>query len=106
MILIGHALLERALVPDLLLTAKCLAWLEPGSPSDASVTQRVAEAIAAGEQLCDPQELRPLPLSGLPGWHADAGETRFLREGECFRPLRAGRRYPQPTGPAPCAGPA
>ena len=105
-ILIGHALLERALVPNLLLTAKCLAWLDPEPVSDVSVMRRVAESIAAGVLLRDPQELRPLPLSGLPGWHADAGEARFLRDGECFRPLRPGRTYPPPAGPARCAGSA
>lgn len=99
-ILIGHALLERALVTDLLLTAKCLAWLGPAPATECSVLARFSEAIAAGDLLRDPQELRPLPLSGLPGWHPAAGDTRFLREGECFRPLRLGRCYPAPTAAA------
>lgn len=60
---------------------------------------RVAAAIAAGELLADPQELRPLPLAGIPGWHADAARPTFLHEAPCFRPLRPGRRYPAPYVP-------
>lgn len=60
---------------------------------------RVAAAIAAGELLADPQELRPLPLAGIPGWHVDSAQPAFLREAPCFRPLRPGRRYPAPYAP-------
>ncbi|NMW24675.1 DUF3025 domain-containing protein, partial [Rhodanobacter denitrificans] len=41
--------------------------------------------------------LRPLPLSGIPGWHPEnAGET-FHRGAACYQPRRAGREYPPPS---------
>ena len=50
----------------------------------------------AGTLLADPQDLRPLPLSGIPGWHDGTSRPAFYREADCFRPLRAGRAYPAP----------
>jgi hypothetical protein len=88
----GHALLEHALTPDRLLVGKAIAVT-----GDAGLAcDRVADAVAEGRLLRDPQELRPLPLSGIPGWHeGNAGEA-FHREAACYRPLRAGRVYPAP----------
>jgi hypothetical protein len=102
-IVFGHALFEHALQPSPLHSAKCLAILDESRASDASATDidALADAIARGELLNDPQELRPLPLSGLPGWHPRSGERSFYREAPCFRPLRAGRVYPQAFAPPP-----
>ena len=91
----GHAVLEHALCPHLLLTAKALVLVDDGSGRDtAAVDGAVGAAIAAQACLLDPQELRPLPLSGIPGWHDAPQDAAFYREASCFRPLRAGRRYP------------
>lgn len=90
---IGHALLEMALVPDLFPVGKCLVVV--GDADDADCVARVAEAIAAGRVLDDPQELRPLPLAGIPGWHAGQGADFYAGAG-CFQPVRAGRIYPPP----------
>ncbi len=89
---IGHALLEHVLVPEIFVIGKCLVVL--GEADDAHCVHAVADGIAAGELLQDPLHLRPLPLAGIPGWHAEAGREAFYREGPCFSPLRAGRRYP------------
>ncbi|HJU39221.1 MAG TPA: DUF3025 domain-containing protein [Tahibacter sp.] len=86
----GHALLEMALVPHTVITGKALA-VAGDDPSSA-----VAAAIASGTALNDPQELRPLPISGIPGWHRDNAEEAFYRDAPCFRPLRPGRVYPAP----------
>ena len=93
----GHALLEHALKPAQLLVSKTLAVSVPqnGKMEDAAIAA-VAVAIHRGELLNDPQELRPLPLSGIPGWHVDNAVESFYREAPCFRPLRAGRSYPEP----------
>jgi hypothetical protein len=90
---IGHALLEHALVPDLFLVGKCA--VVRGDTDDDACAANVASAIAQGRLLNDPQELRPLPLAGIPGWYPgqDAG---FFAEAACFRPLREDRRYPPP----------
>ena len=88
---VGHALMEQMLVPGRLLVGKCLVVL--GDPVDAIA--RVVESISSGTSLVSPTELRPLPLSGIPGWHAEQGEA-FYGEMDYFRPLREGRVYPRP----------
>jgi hypothetical protein len=97
-IVFGHALLEHALQADPIHTAKCVAVLldapDDSPHSDASIIENVADAIAKGDLMQDPQELRPLPLSGIPGWYRGAQDVEFYRTADCFRPLRAGRVYP------------
>ena len=88
---VGHALMEQSLVPGRLLVGKCLVVL--GDPVDS--VARVVESIMAGTSLVAPTELRPLPLSGIPGWHAEQGKT-FYGKADYFRPLREGRVYPRP----------
>jgi len=86
----GHALMEQALLPERLLVGKCL--VVQGDEDDQAVAV-VAKAVEDGRVLCDPLELRPLPLMGVPGWWArqDAG---FYADAEYFRSLREGREYP------------
>jgi hypothetical protein len=92
----GHALLEHALTPGKLLVGKALAVqvLDGVTPQD--VVAHCADAIATGRLLRDPLELRPLPLSGMPGWHAENDSEAFHLHAACYQPLRAGRRYPAP----------
>lgn len=90
---IGHALLEHALVPELLLVGKCL--VVQGDVDDETCIAAIARAIAEGRVLNDPQELRPLPLAGIPGWYPGQ-DAAFYAEAECFQPARAGRVYPSP----------
>ena len=103
-LIFGHALLEHALDPEHLLVGKAVIVEIHADPHDPQVEREaiagVARAIASGELLQDPRELRAMPISGLAGWHRssrDATEReRFLETGECFRPLAAGRQYPGP----------
>ncbi|WP_257386457.1 DUF3025 domain-containing protein [Tahibacter caeni] len=92
----GHALLEMALVPDKLITGKAVAVLDENGAAMPAALTALAAAIDAGRLLNDPQELRALPISGIPGWHAANGDPAFYDAAECFRPLRAGRVYPAP----------
>ncbi|MGN2254760.1 DUF3025 domain-containing protein [Frateuria sp. GZRe12] len=87
----GHALLEHALTPDRLLVGKAIAVI-----GHEAACERVAQAIAQGRLLRDPQELRPLPLSGIPGWCAGNASEAFHRQAVCYQPLRPGRVYPEP----------
>jgi len=108
-IVFGHALLEHALSPGLLLLGKALVVTLDAKSSDGNgapdLLQRdddaaiaaIAQGVERGQLLCDPQELRPLPLSGIPGWHADNSHADFYLDAPCFRPLRDGRIYPLPT---------
>lgn len=109
---IGHALFDFALAHDDLPVAKALVVRadpeeiaarsrEASIASWPAAEQWLARAIATGGVLADPQELRPLPLAGIPGWHARSGAAHFIDEAPCFRPLRPGRRYPAPLV-APC----
>lgn len=86
----GHALLEHALRPGHLATAKALLVCG-GHPEHWRIP--LATAIANGDLLNDPQELRPLPLAGLPGWAEGQDDAGFF-DTDPFRPLRPGRRYP------------
>jgi hypothetical protein len=91
----GHALLEHALTPDKLLVGKALVFA--GDASAESVQSSCTNGIRAGRLLRDPLELRPLPLSGIPGWHPDNGSEAFHRETPCYQPRRSGREYPRPS---------
>lgn len=103
----GHALLEHALVPATLLVGKAVLLRAPESIIAAlardnaetlrDVDARVASLIASGAVLNDPQELRPLPVCGLPGWRRGGSEAAFYHEAGCFRPVREGRVYPSPS---------
>jgi hypothetical protein len=103
--LIGHALFDHALAHGEYPVAKALAIRVPGADiarlsRDALIDawpeaeRRVADGIAEGRLLADPQELRPLPLAGI--WNARSSSPDFFATAPCFRPLRAGRRYPAP----------
>lgn len=97
LLVFGHALLEHALNPQPLLVGKCLVLNSAGIVDTTTAAARIAQAVTAGQVLRDPQELRPLPLAGLPGWHPDAGRENFYFEAPCFRPARPGRQYPEPV---------
>lgn len=89
---IGHALMEQALLLERLLVGKCVVVV---GGDDAACVAEVAAAIAGGRLLADPAELRPLPLAGIPGWHSPQDQA-FYQQRDYFRPLREGRRYPVP----------
>ncbi|MHA6203070.1 DUF3025 domain-containing protein [Dyella soli] len=91
----GHALLEHALAPGKLLVGKALVFLADANHGESAMA--CAAAIANGSLLHDPLDLRPLPLSGLPGWHPGSAEEAFHRQTPCYQPLRQGRAYPPPA---------
>lgn len=93
---VGHALLEHSLKSQQLVVAKCLAVLAPPKRKPNDLKAMIAEKIARGEILNDPQELRALPFPGIPGWFAGNDMEKFYFEQACFRPLREGRVYPPP----------
>ncbi|MEP6483359.1 MAG: DUF3025 domain-containing protein [Rudaea sp.] len=97
-IVFGHALLEHALSPAQLLVGKAITVFEDDAAfqSAADISRRVAHEIETGSVLADPQAMRPLPLSGIPGWHAENTSETFYETAPCFRPLRPGRIYPPP----------
>ena len=97
-IVFGHALLEHALRPNQLLVGKALIVIDEARiANEARIVHLVADQIADSSLLRDPQELRPLPLSGIPGWREANRLATFYETAECFRPLRPHRTYPAPS---------
>lgn len=102
LVIVGHALHEHALAPAMWLVAKTLVIDAsrgdvPAAAIDTDgIDARAGAAIDAGDWLRDPPELRPLPVSGIPGWREARQDATFYRDAPCFRPRRAGRAYPPP----------
>lgn len=98
---VGHALLEHALDPAMWLVAKALVFDARDASAMAidrgAIDRRTAALLHLVDGLHDPQQLRPLPVSGIPGWHAQAQDAAFYRDAPCFRPRREHRRYPPPS---------
>lgn len=94
--LFGHSLFEHALTPAIALVAKALVIDADRPLDDHDMALRIAAGIAGGELLNDPQELRPIPLTGIPGWHPEHENGDFFTRVPCFRPKRPGRFYPEP----------
>jgi len=92
---VGHALPELMLLPGLHPVAKCLLVAQSPGGTDAAAAETLVDAIAHDQVLHAPAELRPLPLSGIPGWHSGQ-DAAFYAQAPCFRPLREGRVYPSP----------
>ncbi|MEO9079553.1 MAG: DUF3025 domain-containing protein [Rhodanobacter sp.] len=91
--LFGHALLELALDPVKLLVGKALVFQSEVGDMD-NVRAQCALAIAHGQLLNDPLELRPLPLAGVPGWREENAGEAFHRTTPCYQCKREGREYP------------
>jgi hypothetical protein len=81
----------------MLLVGKCIVLVAKDGSSAERIDQQVADAIESRQCLLDPQDLRPLPLAGIPGWHHESQDADFYRRQPCFRPLRPGRVYPPPS---------
>lgn len=94
--LFGHSIFEHALNPDIALVAKALVIRGEQALSDDAMDAWLAERIASQQCLMDPQELRPIPLSGIAHWHAQYGAADFYQRVPCFRPKRPGKQYPEP----------
>ncbi len=94
--LFGHSIFEHTLNPDIALVAKALVFIHQEPISDASMDVFLADHISTQQCLMDPQELRPIPLSGIAHWHALYGQADFYQQVPCFRPKRPGKLYPEP----------
>ena len=92
--LFGHSIYEHALNPDIALIAKAVVFISDQAPADAGMDAWLAACIIERHCLQDPQELRPIPLSGLAHWHAGFGRADFYASVPCFKPKRPGKRYP------------
>lgn len=107
-IVFGHALYEKLLQPYIGLTAHALLMVVPGDFWRWPATQQttyIDDALTAmlqrPETLHSPRALQPLPLLGIPGWHADNHDERFYDNRDYFRPGRVIRNIASQTKPMP-----
>lgn len=81
-VVVGHALLEKALRPYASMTGKCL--IVDAARSNLGETEvRAVEALDAIES---PRALAPLPIQGIPGWDPANDEPGYYDNVEVFRP--------------------
>ncbi len=82
-IVLGHAVLEKALAPWPGATCKAIV-IAPGGDPDARAAQWLAEHAANGT----PQDLAPLPVFGYPGWLPGSDRAAFYADERYFRPFK------------------
>jgi hypothetical protein len=85
-VVVGHALLEKALTPYPSITGKCLTLVsDTFEPNLAE-----ADAIRALAAIDTPRQLPPLPVQGMPGWDPANAHAKYYANPEIFRPPRPG----------------
>lgn len=84
-VVVGHALLEKALAPYPSMTGKCLMLNSPTRDPDSAEQQAVSSLRA----IESPRQLPPLPIQGIPGWDAENTVTAYYANQKIFRPRGA-----------------
>ncbi len=84
-VVVGHALLEKALAPYPSMTGKCLTCVSGTLEPD--LAER--DAIRALAAIDAPRQLPPLPVQGVPGWDPANAHAAYYANREIFRPPRA-----------------
>ncbi|MGE5320646.1 MAG: DUF3025 domain-containing protein [Hyphomicrobiaceae bacterium] len=84
-VVVGHALLEKALAPYPTMTGKCLTLVA------ASLHPDTAEGLSvmALDGVDSPRQLAPLPVQGVPGWDPANASADYYANQAVFRPARA-----------------
>jgi hypothetical protein len=85
LLVVGHALLEKLVSPRKALTAH--VWRLPVAlaslaSADAQLAAQLTPDLLAGKPFT------PLPLLGVPEWHAGNGDVCFYDDAQIFRPRR------------------
>jgi hypothetical protein len=83
-VVVGHALLEKALAPYPSMTGKCLLLQQDSLDPDAADAQAARELNA----IDTPRQLAPLPVQGIPGWDAANADAAYYANQDIFRPTR------------------
>lgn len=98
-IIFGHALYEKLLQPYLGLTAHVLLltveqefWRLSPAAQAQHIDHMLAQSLQHPTTLSDPRTLQPLPILGIPGWHADNRHPAFYDNSQYFRPGRMRHR--------------
>ncbi|HRK76936.1 MAG TPA: DUF3025 domain-containing protein [Thiobacillus sp.] len=96
-VVVGHALLEKALAPYPAMTGKCLV-LVADSPDLDAADARAAQELGA---IDSPRLLPPLPVQGIPGWDPANADAAYYANQDVFRPPRQISPPPPATRPPP-----
>lgn len=83
-VVVGHALLEKALAPYPSMTGKCLVLMSGSLDAGAETA-----AVMALDTIDTPRQLAPLPVQGIPGWDAANADAAYYANPEIFRPARS-----------------
>ncbi|MHB0974287.1 MAG: DUF3025 domain-containing protein [Thiobacillus sp.] len=83
-VVVGHALLEKALAPYPSMTGKSLTLIA-ASP-DPDTADELSTAALAG--IDAPRQLAPLPVQGIPGWDPANASAAYYANQDIFRPAR------------------
>ncbi len=83
-VVVGHALLEKALAPYPAMTGKCLTLIGDLPELDTAD----ALAVQALGAIDTPRQLPPLPVQGIPGWDPANSDAAYYANREVFRPAR------------------
>lgn len=81
-IVVGHALLEKAMTPYPAMTGKCLL-LDTATLAPDAIETLAVNALATVDT---PRRLPPLPIQGIPGWDAANATATYYENREVFRP--------------------
>lgn len=81
-VVVGHALLEKALAPYPAMTGKCLMLISDTPDFDATDTQAAIEL----DTIDTPRQLAPLPVQGIPGWDTANADGAYYTNQAIFRP--------------------
>jgi hypothetical protein len=81
-VVVGHALLEKALAPYASMTGKCLMLSADLSDLDAADVQAACEL----REIDSPRQLPPLPVQGIPGWDAANADAAYYANRDVYRP--------------------
>ena len=85
-VVVGHALLEKALAPYPAITGKCLTLISDVLDPDAAEVQAVNELL----MIESPHQLAPLPVQGIPSWDTGNACAVYYANQAIFRPVRSG----------------
>lgn len=85
-VVLGHAVLEKALEPWPGITCKAIVVEARAQPDSAA-----RDWLAGLAPDASPRLMAPLPIFGFPGWHAENGAVEFYDDTRYFRPLREDR---------------
>jgi len=81
-VVVGHALLEKALEPYPSMTGKCLMLMSDSLDLDAAD----ALAVTPLETVDTPRQLAPLPIQGIPDWDPANAQASYYANQAVFRP--------------------